>query len=78
MVTSVAISTTKTGMRTCELTVCRIIDTRILDTTNTAVVANPMPRPLVPLVVTAMVGHSASICEKTTFCSHNPSLNNLP
>ena len=77
-VTSVAISTTKTGMRTCELTVWRIIDTRMLETTSTAVVASPMPRPLVPLVVTAMVGHMPSSWAKTTFWSHRPSFMMLP
>ena len=55
----------------------RIIDTRIFDTISTAVVA-PMPRPLVPLVVTAMAGHMASSCENTTFCPHRPSFITLP
>jgi hypothetical protein len=69
----VAIRTTKIGMRTCGLTSERIEATRTFDVTSTAVVARPMPRPLVPLVVTAIVGQRASIWAKTTFCSQRPS-----
>ena len=54
-------------MRTCGEMKSRIAAMIVFEQTSTAMVASPMPRPLVPLVVTAMAGHMPSICEKTTF-----------
>ena len=73
-VTRVAMSTMYTGMRTSSLTRCRTAEISMLDASSTAVVASPMPRPLVALPVTASVGHSASICANTTLLSQRPSL----
>src|SRR5690606_18813664 len=70
-------STMNTGMRTLGLTQLRISATAVFEQTSTAVVASPMPRPLVAVPVTASSGHRASIWVNTMFCDHRPSLKML-
>ncbi len=45
----------------------------MLEATSTRVVASPIPSPLVAVLVTASVGHRASIWAKTTLLSQRPS-----
>src|SRR5512147_216731 len=61
-------------MRTSGLMRLRAEDTRALAATSTAVVARPMPRPLVAELVTAMVGHMPRIWANTMLFSQSPSL----
>ena len=73
-VTRAAINSTNTGMRTWGLIMPRNIETTPFEATITAVVASPIPSPLVAVPVTASSGHNASSCAKTTLLVHRPSL----
>jgi hypothetical protein len=74
MVTIAALIRMKTGIRTSRVIRLRNRDTRQLAAAITAVVASPMPRPLVALVVIAIAGHRPSIMAKTPLLFQRPSL----
>jgi len=65
-VTTPAIRPIITGLRTSGEMVWRSAEISALVSTSTRVVARPMPRPLVAVVVTARVGQRASICTSET------------
>ena len=60
-------------MRTSGRTTLRMSETVMLDMTSTAVVAMPMPRPLVAEVVVASSGHSPSSATSAWLLFHRPS-----
>ncbi|MNV86106.1 hypothetical protein D3C71_1801120 [compost metagenome] len=65
-VTTPAMMAIITGLRTSGAMLWRSAEMMALVQINTRVVARPMPRPLVAVVVTASAGHSASICTRAT------------
>ncbi|MNG17805.1 hypothetical protein D3C84_1018200 [compost metagenome] len=65
-VTTPAIRPIITGLRTSGEMVWRSAEMIALVRISTRVVAKPMPRPLVAVVVTASAGHRASICTRAT------------
>ena len=63
----------KIGIRTADGTRWRTLETRVLEATSTAVVASPIPSPLVADAVTAIAGHIASNWPAIMLLSHKPS-----
>ncbi len=78
MVTKEAITSTNTGSRTSGLTRLRISDTVTLERASTAVVASPIPRPLVAEVVVASRGQSPSRATRAWLLPQRPSLISWP
>jgi hypothetical protein len=61
MVTNEAITTINTGIRTLSGTIFLIIEITIFDIMSTAIVATPIPIPLIAEEVTPSVGHIPKI-----------------
>ncbi len=77
-VTMAAITRTKAGMRISGVMARRRAEMAAFDRMRTAVVASPIPSPLVAVPVMASVGQSASIWPTTMFLSQSPSRAILP
>ncbi|CUQ55259.1 Uncharacterised protein [Segatella copri] len=72
MVTKAAITTMKTGMRTISGVIFLIQEITKLVQISTAMVANPIERPLMALVVVAKVGHIPRSNTKVGFSLMSP------